>query len=128
MIKVVTREREGEAKKPTRSFSKKQEDKVAKDVGGRRNLNSGATDWQKSDVSLESLLNIECKTKTTPSKSITIHKDWLIKNVEEALFMGKEFSTLAFNFGPGEKNYYILDEDLFLEFLEFLKEKYSHLL
>ena len=128
MIKVVEREREGQEKKPTRFYSKKQESKVAKDIGGRRTANSGATPFEKSDVALASLMNIECKTKTSPSKSITIHKDWLIKNLEEAAFMGKEFSTLAFNFGPGEKNYYILDENLFLEFLEYLKEKYSDLL
>jgi len=128
MLKVVTREREGEQKKPTRSFSSKQEKQVAKNVGGKQVVNSGATMFKKGDVNLESLMLIECKTKTTPSKSITIHKDWLIKNNEEAVFMGKEFNTLAFNFGPDEKNYYILDENLFLEFLEFLKEKYSNLL
>ena len=27
--------------------------------------------------------------------------------------MGKPFSALAFNFGPGEDNYYIIDESLF---------------
>ena len=113
--------------KPTRFFSDKQEKAVAKATGGKQTKNSGASLFQKSDVLLEDF-TLECKTKTSPSKSITVHKDWLIKNAEEALFMGKEFSTLAFNFGPGEKNYYILDEDLFLEFLEFLKEKYSHLL
>ena len=43
MIKVVTREREGAEKAPTRSYSKKQESQVAKDVGGKRTLNSGAT-------------------------------------------------------------------------------------
>jgi len=128
MLKVVTREREGEQKKPTRSFSSKQEKQVAKNVGGKQVINSGATPFAKGDINLESLMLIECKTKTTPSQSISIKKDWLIKNNEEAVFMGKEFSTLAFNFGPGEKNYYILDENLFLEFLEFLKDKYSNLL
>lgn len=42
--------------------------------------------------------------------------------------MGKEFNALAFNFGPDEKNYYILDENLFMEFLEYLKDKYSDLM
>ena len=109
MIKVVTREREGAEKAPTRSYSKKQESKVAKDIGGKRVINSGATAFAKGDVTLENLMLIECKTRTSPSKTITIHKDWLIKNNEEAVFMGKEFNTLAFNFGHGEKNYYILD-------------------
>ena len=39
---VRKREREGE-KTPTRTFSKKQEDAVAKAVGGNRTPNSGAT-------------------------------------------------------------------------------------
>ena len=128
MIKVVTREREGAEKAPTRSYSKKQESKVAKDIGGKRVINSGATAFAKGDVNLESLMLIECKTKMSPSKTITIHKDWLVKNNEEAVFMGKEFNTLAFNFGPDEKNYYILDENLFMEFLEYLKDKYSDLM
>lgn len=114
--------------KPTRFYSKKQENSVAKSLGGKRNLNSGATPWQPGDVSLDSLLLIECKTKMTDSKSITIHKNWLIKNLEEAVFSGKEYNTLAFNFGPNQKMYYILDEKLFFEFLEYLKEKHSDLI
>ena len=31
--------------------------------------------------------------------------------------MGKKYSALAFNFGPNEKNYYIIDEYLFEELL-----------
>ena len=44
---------------------------------------------------------------------MTIHKEWLEKNEKEALFMGKPYSVLAFNFGPNEKNYYIIDEYMF---------------
>ena len=128
MIKVVTREREGAEKAPTRSYSKKQESKVAKDIGGKRTLNSGATPWQPGDVTLDSLFLIECKTKMTDSKSITIHKDWLIKNLEESIFSGKEYNALAFNFGPDQKMYYIIDENLFLELLDYLKEKHPNLL
>lgn len=100
---------------PTRSYSKKQEDYIAKKFDGKRSLNSGATMFEKSDVILDSFL-IEAKTKTKTSESITIQKEWLTKNEKEALFMGKKNSALAFNFGPGEKNYYIIDEYLF-EFL-----------
>ena len=74
MIKVVTREREGESKKPTRYFSKKQEDAVAKAVGGHRNLNSGATPFQPGDVTSDLFL-LECKTKVKDSDSITVKKD-----------------------------------------------------
>ena len=128
MIKVATREREGEPKKPTRYFSKKQEDAVAKAVSGHRNANSGATPFQPGDVTLGSLLLIECKTKMKSSDSISIRKEWLEKNLQEAVFSGKKYNLLAFNFGPNESNYYILNQELFYEFLEFLKTKYPNLI
>ena len=97
---------------PTRHYSKKQENKVASKFGGERTLNSGATPFSKGDVTTDKIL-IECKTKVKPSESMTIHKEWLEKNEKEALFMGKPYSALAFNFGPNEKNYYIVDEYMF---------------
>ena len=111
LIDTVKREKNGQ-KDPTRAYSKKQENYVAKKFGGDRVKNSGATPFQKGDVNLENML-IECKTKTSPSESISIKKEWLEKNNSEALFMGKKYSALAFNFGPNEKNYYIIDEYLF---------------
>ena len=113
LINTIKREKNGH-KDPTRAYSKKQEDTVAKALGGNRVKNSGATAFAKGDINLDrgSFL-IECKTKTSPSESISIKKEWLEKNVKEALFMGKQNSALAFNFGPGEKNYYIIDEYLF---------------
>lgn len=56
---------------------------------------------------------LECKTKTSPSESISIKKEWLVKNESERIFMGKKYSAIAFNFGPDENNYYIIDEFLF---------------
>jgi hypothetical protein len=56
---------------------------------------------------------LECKTKTSPSESISIKKEWLAKNESERVFMGKKYSAIAFNFGPDENNYYIIDEFLF---------------
>ena len=91
---------------------KKQEDAIAKKLGGARVKNSGATAWAKGDVNLDKWL-LEAKTKMTPSASISIQKEWLEKNNKEALFMGKPYSALAFNFGPDEPNYYIIDEALF---------------
>jgi hypothetical protein len=113
LLNTVKREKDG-VKESTRSFSKNQENYVAKKFGGDRVKNSGATAFAKGDVNLDkqSFL-IECKTKTSPSESISIKKEWLEKNVKEALFMGKKYSALAFNFGPNEKNYYIIDEYLF---------------
>ena len=116
LINIAQREKEGSKPEPTRKFSKKQEDYVAKKFGGERVKNSGATAFAKGDVNLDNFL-IECKTKTSPSESISIRKDWLEKNVKESLFMGKKYSALAFNFGPNEPNYYIIDEYLFEELL-----------
>ena len=113
LINTIKREKNGQ-KDPTRAYSKKQENYVAKKFGGDRVKNSGATLFSKGDVNLDkqSFL-IECKTKTSPSESISIKKEWLEKNTKESLFMGKKYSALAFNFGPNEKNYYIIDEYLF---------------
>lgn len=97
---------------PTRYYSKKQENYVAQRFNGERTKNSGATMFDKSDVKLEQF-NIECKTKTTHSESISIKREWLDKNKQEALFMGKPYSAIAFNFGPNEENYYIITEELF---------------
>jgi hypothetical protein len=97
---------------PTRHYSTKQEKQVASKFDGSRTLNSGATPYQKGDISLENFL-LECKTKVKHSESITIQKEWLEKNEKEALFMGKPYSALVFNFGPNETNYYVIDEYLF---------------
>ena len=121
LIKTAIRNKEGE-KKPTRYFSKKQETTVANTVNGTRTKNSGATAFSKGDVNSDLFL-IECKTKTKSSEQITIHKEWLDKNLKEALFMGKPYNALAFSFGPGEENHYIIDEDLFIKLCEVLKNE-----
>ena len=111
LLNTVHREKDGK-KEPTRYYSKKQEDAIAKKLGGARVKNSGPTKFDKGDVSLDKLL-LECKTRMTSSASISIQKEWLEKMNTEALFMGKPYSALAFNFGPDEPNYYIIDEALF---------------
>lgn len=111
----VIREKEGE-QKPTRFFSKRQEKQVAKDVGGKRTLNSGATMFSKGDVTADNIL-LECKTKTKESDSISIKKEWLTKGDKEALFMGKKYFALAFDFGDGD-THYIIDKYLFEELMD----------
>lgn len=103
--------------KPTRYYSKRQEKKLASDFGGKTQPNSGATQFAKGDVLIDDFL-VECKTKTTDSESMSIKKEWLQKNEREALFVGKHYSALCFNFGPSDtKNYYIIDETTFKELL-----------
>lgn len=98
--------------RPTRYYSKQQEKKIAKAVGGKRQANSGATAFQKGDVITDQFL-IECKTKTTDCKSFTVKEDWLLKNEEEAFAMNRD-SALCFDFGPNaNKRYYIISERLF---------------
>lgn len=121
LIETVDRNKSGE-KKPTRYYSNKQEKAVVKKFGGKQTKNSGATMFDKGDVSLDKWL-IECKTKTATSDSMSIKKEWLEKNNKEAVFEGKDYSALAFNFGPNEKNYYIIDEYLFSILKEYLDEK-----
>ena len=104
--------------KPTRYFSKKQEKRVAKELGGQRQLNSGATPFQKGDVLTEDFL-IECKTKTTPCKSISIQKEWLEKLNQESLVAGKKYVALAFDFGDGDLHY-IIDKYLFEDLCDYL--------
>lgn len=116
VIQTVARKKDGESK-PTRYYSSKQEKKVAKDFNGKTTKNSGATAFQKGDVLLESFL-VECKTKTSDSEQITIHKEWLEKLLKESLFMGKENYALIFNFGPSsDKNYVIIEDSLFNELI-----------
>lgn len=119
LLNTVKREKDGQ-KEPTRYYSKRQEDAVAKAVGGQRVKNSGATAWAKGDVNSDQWL-LECKTKMTDSKSISIQKEWITKNNAEALFMGKPYSAVAFNFGPDQPNYYIIDEYLFQTLVEYLQ-------
>lgn len=98
--------------KSTRYYSKQQEKKVAKSLGGKRQANSGATAFQKGDVITDEFL-IECKTKTTDCKSFTVKEDWLLKNEEEAFAMNRD-SALCFDFGPSaNKRYYIISERKF---------------
>lgn len=109
---VRERIKETDSPKPTRYFSNRQEKQVAKDLGGRCTSNSGATDFGgKGDVLLDKVL-VECKTKTAHTSSISIKKEWFEKNTQEKVFMGKPYSVVAFNFGPDEENYYIIDQEL----------------
>ena len=123
-MKSILRERHKEGdNKPTRFYSSKQEKQVAKELGGQTTKNSGATMFGgKGDVTTEKFL-IEAKTKTSHSESISVKKEWLEKNRKEALFMSKPYNALVFNFGPNEENYYIIDEALFEELLNYLQNK-----
>lgn len=101
-------EKEG---RPTRFYSKRQEDAIAKSLGGARQLNSGAGNFQKGDVIVDEWV-IEAKTKITPSETITFHKDWLTGVEAERAQMLKSYAAVCFSFGDGQ-NYYAIDENTF---------------
>ena len=101
--------------KPTRFYSKRQENKVAKSLNGKRVANSGATTFNKGDVVLDDWL-IECKTKTKESDSFTIKREWIEKNKEEAFAMRKLYAAIAIDFGDGDQ-YYLIDEKIFKNLL-----------
>ena len=108
------------ARHSTRWYSGRQERAVAKAIGGKQTSNSGATAFHKGDVT-SALFLIECKTVTHEQKSVTVKREWLQKNKEEAFMMGKRYGAVVVNFGDGE-NYYIVDEKTFLDMLEGLNE------
>ena len=96
----------------TRKYSGKQEKYVAKQLGGRVQPNSGATPFLKGDLVTNDFL-IECKTCVTDKKSFAIKKEWLDKLEEERFAMRKPNMALAFNFGPNQETYYIVNEKTF---------------
>ena len=108
--------------KATRDYSSKQEKEVAKSLLGTVTPNSGATKFSKGDVHTD-LFQIECKTQEKHKESFSIKREWLEKNLQETLITGKKYTALAFNFGPGEENYFIIDENLFLILKEYLEGK-----
>ena len=109
-------------KECTRYFSSRQEKGVAKSLKGKTVPNSGAIMFGAGDVVLDIWL-IECKTKTSPSESMSIKKEWLEKNEEEAFAMGKPYSALCFSFGDlhNDRQYYIINEDMFKKLVEILE-------
>lgn len=121
ILGTAKRNKEGEKEKPTRYYSKNQENSVAKNIGGKTQKNSGATYFAKGDVIIDNQFLIECKTKTTHSESISIKREWFEKNKQECLLTGTPHQAICFNFGPDEDNHYIIDEYLFKELVEYLK-------
>ena len=100
----------------TRYYSDRQEKRVAKRVRGKQISNSGATSFSKGDVKTDNWL-IECKTCTSPKSSMSVKKDWLTKNTEEAFAMRRNYSAVAIDFGSND-TYYIIDEKTFLTLLK----------
>lgn len=98
-------------KESTRYYSDKHEKSVCNALGGRQQSNSGAGNFRKGDVITSTFL-IECKTCMQEKQSISIKKDWIDKNKEEAFAIRKDHSAICFNFKPNGENYYVINESL----------------
>lgn len=107
-------------KESTRHFSDKQEKAICKLLGAKQTPNSGAGRWRKGDCHQESAsMLIECKTCMADKNSFSIKKDWMEKNSEEAFSQRLNNTCIAFNFGPEQENYFVINERL----MRFLVEK-----
>lgn len=107
-------------KESTRYFSDIHEKSICKLLDAEQTSNSGAGRFKKGDViQKDASLLIECKTVMTPKNSVSIKKEWILKNKEEAFENRLDNSCIAFNFGPGENSYFVINESL----MEFLVEK-----
>lgn len=108
----------------TRKYSRRQESRVARTIGGKVQANSGATAFHKGDVISDNFL-IECKTATTEKASMSIKQDWIEKLKEEAFAMNRPFWALAFNFGGlrNKENFYIINEELFTQLQTYLLQE-----
>lgn len=105
--------------KSTREASANQEKKIAKELGGRRTPNSGATPFMKSDIYVGDDWSIEAKTCMQPKSSFSIKKQWLEKLKEEQYACNKMYSALCFDFGDNKNRYYVIDEKLFKQLIDY---------
>jgi hypothetical protein len=102
------------AKSEGQKQSLKHEKRLAKAVGGQRNVASGAFWFRKGDVRSQDLL---IEHKWTGKKSFTIKSDVLEKITTEALLDSR---TPVLGISLNEVNYVVMDENDFLTMREFL--------
>lgn len=110
----------------TKYYSSKQEKYVADLLDGRTNSSSGSSAFSKGDVIVkDASLLVECKTSMSDKLSYSIKKEVLEKSRTEARSMRLLNNALCFNFGPGQPNFYVIDETLFNFLVSSLKDSYE---
>lgn len=113
-------------KEATRYYSDLHEKSVCRALGATQTPNSGATKWKKGDVvQRQASLLIECKTVMTEKQSVSVKKEWIDKNKEEAFSNRLDNNCLCINFGPGSDNYYVISEKLMKFLVQKLEEENS---
>ena len=107
----------------TRDFSKKQENTVAKYIDGKTTPNSGATGFSKGDILTQDTI-VECKTKTKPTETHSIKKEWIETLKKECVSMGYLYWALVLDFGTQElkDQYALIPLKDFKEYLDLKKE------
>lgn len=111
-------------KNSTRACSDKQEKSVCKDIGGYQQPSSGSGTFRKGDVyQKKASILCECKTVMTDKDSFSIKKEWIKKNREERFTQRLCNSCIAFSFGPGQENFYVIDSKLMKFLVEKLEEE-----
>ena len=109
----------------TRYYSDKQEKKVVKLIDGIQSPNSGAGHFRKGDVyQRDASILVECKCTMSPKNSVSIKKEWIDKNKEEAFSQRLSSQAIAINFEPDGENYFVINERLFKLLVDILKEQY----
>ncbi|MEG1565403.1 MAG: hypothetical protein RR342_01510 [Bacilli bacterium] len=112
-------------KNSTKYYSNAQERKVAKELGGKQVGGSGASQFSLGDVRLNKIL-VECKTSVTEKSSYSVKKEVLEKIEKESRIMHKLFYSLAFNFGPGTDNFYVIDKETMKYLCDKINEDYNN--
>lgn len=102
------------AKSEGQKQSLKHEKRLAKAIGGQRNVASGAFWFRKGDVRSQDLL---IEHKWTGKKSFTLKSDILEKITTEALLDSR---TPVLGISLNDTNYVVMDENDFLTMREFL--------
>lgn len=102
------------AKSEGQKQSLKHEKRLAKVIGGQRNVASGAFWFRKGDVRSKDLL---IEHKWTGKKSFTLKSDVLEKITTEAILDGR---TPVLGVSLNDVNYVLLDENDFLELREYV--------
>jgi hypothetical protein len=109
-----------------RARSKAMENRVAKVLGGRRVLMSGAAAAYKGDVEVRfdnypSGYIVECKLSAQSKKSepyISLVFKWFPKMQEEAKNMGSKFSVLIVNFLGNTRDYVFVRRDVVMQVIK----------
>jgi hypothetical protein len=99
--------------------SKKQEERVAKELGGVTTVGSGCFDFQPHDVMTEQFL---CEVKYTGAKSFALNAQYLNSLHKEAMKDDKLMVLVLEFFDPPRGSYAVINYADFLAFKELLED------